>query len=69
MTNGEFIKQVGAKVKALRISKGIYVRDLGKMCNTDYSNLSRFENGQVNIKLLTLKSIADALEVDIKDLI
>ncbi len=66
MNNGEYLKQVGAKVKALRMSKGIYVRDLGKMCNTDYANLSRFENGQVNIKLLTLKSIADTLGVDVK---
>ena len=61
-----YLKDVGRKVKELRTLKGLYVRDLGKLCNTDYANLSRFENGQVNIKLMTLKSIADVLGVDIK---
>lgn len=65
MKNDLFLKELGAKVKALRMSKGIKVRDLGAMCQTDYSNLSRFENGQVNIRIMTLKSIADKLGVEL----
>ena len=46
-------------------SKEVSVRRLGEMCNIDYANLSRFENGRQDIKMLTLKAIAEALEVDI----
>jgi len=49
-----------------RQSKGIFVRRLGEMCNIDYANVSRFENGKQDILLLTLKIIAEQLEVDIK---
>ena len=69
MNNGIFLKQVGGKVKALRQSKGLSVRALAAMCGTDYSNLSRFENGQKNLYLLSLKLIAEKLEVDIKELL
>ena len=61
----EFLKELGAKVKTLRMSKGIKVRELGEMCQTDYANLSRFENGQVNIRIMTLKTIADKLGVEL----
>ena len=64
-----YLKEVGNKVKEFRQSKGIGIRKLGDMCNLDYANLSRFENGQIDMKLLTLKTIADALKVDVKDFI
>lgn len=69
MNNGLFLKELGAKVKAIRKAKGLSVRALAKMCGTDYSNLSRFENGQKNLYLLSLKLIAEKLEVDLKELL
>jgi len=69
MRDGEFLKHVGGKVKAARISKGITVRALGELCKMDYSNLSRFENGQHGINVLTLKRISEQLNVEIKDLL
>lgn len=68
MNNGIFLKELGGKVKALRKAKGLSVRALAAMCGTDYSNLSRFENGQKNLYLLSLKLIAEKLEVDLKEL-
>lgn len=65
MEQGLFLKELGAKVRTLRMSKGIKIRDLGEMCQTDYSNLSRFENGQVNIRIMTLKNVAEKLGVDL----
>jgi len=62
-----FLKGIGLKVKKARRSKGITIRKLGSLCNMDYSNLSRFENGQKNIRILTLKSIAKVLNMDMKD--
>ena len=67
MSNGEYLKMMGKKIKAARQAKGLYLRDLGKMCNIHFGALSEIENGKRNSYLLTLKNIADKLEVDVKD--
>ena len=69
MRNDLFLKSIGAKVKAIRKSKRISVRTLGEMCGTDYANLSRFENGQINTNILLLKTIAEQLQIDLKELL
>jgi transcriptional regulator with XRE-family HTH domain len=67
MSNGEYLKSMGKKIKAIREAKGLYLRDLGKMCNIHYGALCEIENGKRNSYLLTLKNIADKLGVDVKD--
>lgn len=67
MRDGIFLKQMGAKIKAVRNSKGITLRQLGEMCNLDHGSVCRIENGQKNSYLLTIKTIADKLEVDVTD--
>ena len=69
MRNDLFLKKVGNNVKKARKSQGITVRKLGEMCGLDYSNISRFENGQKNIHLLHLKAIADVLKIEVKEMI
>jgi transcriptional regulator with XRE-family HTH domain len=69
MRNDIFLKQVGNKVKAIRQENGISVRKLGEMCKIDYANLSRLESGRQNIHILTLKVIAEKMNVDIKELL
>jgi transcriptional regulator with XRE-family HTH domain len=64
-----YLATIGDKVRKIRKAKKINIRELGVMCKFDYSNLSRFENGEINIKLLSLKTIAEALQVDLKDLL
>ena len=64
-----YLKEVGNRIKQIRKSKGITLRQLGKMCDLDYSGICQIETGQRNILLLNLKTIADALEVDIKGLL
>lgn len=61
-----FLKQMGAKIKAIRNKRGITVRELSKLSSLDCSALSRIETGQKDSHILTLKVIADALEVDVK---
>lgn len=67
MTEHPLLKTIGKKVQEARMSKGITVRKLGELCEYDYSNLSRFENGRVNIHILTLQRIAEILNMDLKD--
>ncbi|MGN6248895.1 MAG: helix-turn-helix domain-containing protein [Ginsengibacter sp.] len=67
MNEGEFLKKMGAKIKVIRNEKQLSLRELGKLCNLDYGSICRIEKGQMNSYLLTLKNIADKLEVDVKD--
>jgi len=67
MTDSDYLKSMGKKIKAARKAKGLYLRDLGKLCNIHFGALSEIENGKRNSYLLTLKNIADQLDVDVKD--
>ena len=67
MNNGIFLKEMGKKIKSARETKSLYLRDLGKLCNIHYGALCEIEAGKRNSHILTLKSIADVLGVDLKE--
>ena len=67
MNNTEYLKAMGARIRAARKAKGIYLRDLGNMCNIHFGALSEIETGKRNSHILTLKSIADVFGVDVKE--
>jgi len=67
MTNGEYLKEMGRKIKSAREAKGLYLRDLGKMCNLHYGAICEIEKSKRDSHILTLKNIADKLEVDVKN--
>jgi transcriptional regulator with XRE-family HTH domain len=62
-----FLRNLGLKVKQIRSEKGVSITELASLCNMDRANFSRFESGQKNTHIHTLKIIADKLDVDIKD--
>lgn len=67
MNNTTYLKEMGAKIKAVRKAKGLYLRDLGKLCNIHYGAICEIEKGKRNSHILTLKNIADKLGIDVKD--
>jgi transcriptional regulator with XRE-family HTH domain len=67
MSNGEYLKEMGRKIKLAREAKGLYLRDLGKLCNLHYGAICEIEKGKRDSHILTLKNIADKLEVDVKE--
>ncbi len=69
MRNDIYLKEMGKKIKLTREAKGLYLRDLGKMCNIHYGAICEIEKGKRNSHILTLKNIADKLNIDVKDLI
>jgi transcriptional regulator with XRE-family HTH domain len=69
MRNDVYLKEMGKKVKAFRKDKKLSLEALGKLSGIDLSNLWFLENGRRNAHILTLKAIADVLEVDVKDFI
>ena len=71
MEKTEILKIVGKRIKKLRESKGLSQVDLvGKMQGEiDPTNISRIESGRTNPTVYTLFRIAEALEVNPKELL
>ncbi len=69
MRDDTFLKEMGKGIKAIRKGKKITLRELGKLCELDYGSICRIESGQKNSHILTLKNIADKLNVDVKEFI
>lgn len=61
---------VGEKIKAARIAKGMTQEELGKILGVQKSAIAKYENGRVvNIKRSTLKKISDVLGLRPSELI
>jgi transcriptional regulator with XRE-family HTH domain len=54
-------------VRTARKAKKIPINEMAKLAKIDMSNLSFLERGTINCHILSLKSIADVLEMDVKD--
>ena len=60
---------IGQKIKSFRKENNFTQKELAKKSNISRSYLADIENDRYNASLDTLKSIANALEVNISDLI
>ena len=60
--------KLGARIKELRKSRNITQEELVEVIGSDTNNLSRIENGKKFMSAEKLQKIADALNVDIKEL-
>ena len=62
-------KVVGRKIKAIRGKKGVTQDQLAELAGLNRVHLYRIETGRQSMTLRTLKIIADALDVKMRDLI
>lgn len=67
MSNDTFLLEMGAKIRQARKAKKMPINVLAERSKIDMSNLSFLERGRKNCHILSLKSIADVLEMDVKD--
>ncbi|MEO5594679.1 MAG: helix-turn-helix transcriptional regulator [Chitinophagaceae bacterium] len=67
MTETEFLTNLGARIKELRVKKNISQKDLAMECNFEKASMSRIESGKTNITVLTLYKIISALSANGKD--
>lgn len=58
-------KEIGQKINELRTSKNMTLKDLSEMTNLSVSFLSQAERGLTSMAIMSLKNIADALDVDL----
>lgn len=63
----EYLKKVGKNISTLRKSKGYSQLDVCAIISMEKSNLSSIENGRQNPATLTLKRIANAIDVEVKE--
>ena len=62
--------EIGQKIKAARISKGLTQQELGDIVGLQKSAIAKYENGRVvNIKRSTLQKMASALNMRPSELI
>jgi transcriptional regulator with XRE-family HTH domain len=62
-------KQIGDKIRALRLKKGWSQDVFAERCGLHRAHLGEVERGETNVTVQTLKIIADALSVRIRDLV
>lgn len=60
---------MGARIKALREQQGLSQRKLTLMIGSNQTYIWQIENGTVNVGLDILCRLADALEVNVRNLI
>jgi transcriptional regulator with XRE-family HTH domain len=67
-TDEVLLRLVGDKIRELRKSKKLSLRDLAYRIGMESSNLSVIENGRSNPQLLTYAKIAAALDISLSEI-
>ncbi len=62
-------KKIGERIRFLRESSGLLQRELAKAADLPARTVGRIERGEVDPRLSSLVKIADALKIDIRDLL
>ena len=65
----KFLKKLGAKIRELRKSRNMTQVELGVACNNYAEQIGRIERGELNVTICSLKTIAKALKIKLKDLV
>ena len=67
-SDSEFLRELGDRVKSIRIRKGMTHLDIAVLSKVNRTHLYKIENGELNCRVITLKKIADSLEVEMNKL-
>jgi transcriptional regulator with XRE-family HTH domain len=62
------LRKFGEHLSRLRKQKKLSLRELSYACNVDNSKISKIEKGKVNITFNTILQLAEALEVNVSEL-
>ena len=69
MKREDLLKQLGSRIRELRIEKKLTQVALAHICNKDAQSLERVENGKTNPSYLHLCCIAKSLDVELKEIV
>lgn len=65
----EALIKFGKRLSQIRKAKKLSFRELATLCDVDYSDLKKYEKGEVNITIATLIDISIGLKVHPKELL
>ncbi len=69
MKESELIFKLAQKIKGLRESKGLTLRELEALANIENSNIARLESGAVNPRFTTLYKLSQGLGIKLSELV
>ena len=65
----QYLNKLGNAIRTTRKSKGLTQQNIAALCDSEKANLSRIESGKTNSTIITLKKIADVLQIPVADLL
>lgn len=69
ISEATFIVNLGIHVRQIREKKGMSQQDLGDDCGITQNQVGRIERAEINTTIKTLVKIANALDVEPKELL
>lgn len=64
----DFLRTVGARLRSIRLEKGLSQEGLANLADIDRTYVGGVERGERNVSLINVKRLCDALGIDAKDL-
>ena len=68
-TDKKNLKSLGEKLKTIRKSKGLTLKELAYLTDKEPQSLHRVEQGQINPTYLYLVKVCEGLKIDITELL
>lgn len=65
----DVVEKFAGNVARIRKSKGLSLREMAAACDLDHANISRIEQGKVDVRLSTLVEVAKGLGVHPRKLV
>lgn len=69
MTNKDYLQRLADKIRTIRKERGLTQTELAEKLGTNHSYVARMEKGDQDSRITSLISMADALSVDISELV
>lgn len=66
--NYELEKRFGAKLAYIRKARKLSQMKLAEIVNMNFNYIGQIERGEANVTIKTMKTLADALDVEVKTL-
>lgn len=65
----EFLELIGKNIREIRVRKGLSQAEVANRCGKERQSYQRVESGTINATIWYLEHIAQALEVELKELV
>jgi len=64
----EILIRFGKRLEELRKKQNLSLRKLALHCNIDHADVKKYENGEINISLISITELAKGLNLPLNEL-